>query len=137
MKSVEETLERLTEDCLDSFTRCGTNLNLVRNHIIYYKREIQELCETEGIFKPDVFYRELPPEVDDNYMAKSEQIRRDAVSVLSRLIESDEYKKLNGSGNHITETNSSKYGVLSYVSRLRTAIEHDDLLTMRRYSYEF
>ncbi len=128
MKSVEETLERLTEDCLDSFTRWdylyhnggqdpfwadGTNLNLVRNHIIYYKREIQELCETEGIFKPDVFYRELPPEVDDNYMAKSEQIRQEAVSILSRLTESNEY------------------------NRLRTAIEHDDLLTMRRYSYEF
>ena len=91
----------------------GTNLNLVRNHIIYYKREIQELCETEGIFKPDVFYRELPPEVDDNYMAKSEQIRQEAVSILSRLTESNEY------------------------NRLRTAIEHDDLLTMRRYSYEF
>ena len=127
-KTVEERIERLTEDCLDSFTRWdylyhnggqdpfwadGTNLNLVRNHIIYYKREIQELCETEGIFKPDVFYRELPPEVDDNYMAKSEQIRQEAVSILSRLTESNEY------------------------NRLRTAIEHDDLLTMRRYSYEF
>ena len=126
MKSVEETLERLTEECLDSFARWddlyrnggqdpfwadGTNLNLVRNHIIYYKREIQELCETEGIFKPDVFYRELPPEVDDNYMAKSEQIRQEAVSILSRQTESNEY------------------------NRLRTAIENDDLLIMRRYGF--
>ena len=44
-------------------------------------------------------------------MAKSEQIRQEAVSILSRLTESNEY------------------------NRLRTAIENDDLLIMRRYGF--
>lgn len=43
----------------------GTNLNLIRNHIIYYKRK----C-AENNFFPEAYYIELPPEVPSDYMIK-------------------------------------------------------------------
>ena len=31
------------------FGRMSCNMNLIRNHIIYYKRQISELCEQNGL----------------------------------------------------------------------------------------
>ena len=42
----------------DPFWPDGVNMNLIRNHIISYKRQLEELCETE---------------VDDQYLAKNGQ----------------------------------------------------------------
>ena len=47
----------------DPFWPDGTNLNLVRNHIIYYKQK----CE-EANFLPEAYYIELPPKVAEDYM---------------------------------------------------------------------
>ena len=43
----------------------GTNLNLIRNHIIYYKR----MCE-EANFFPEAYYIDTPPEVKCDYEVK-------------------------------------------------------------------
>ena len=56
--------------CSDPFWANGVNLNLVRNHIIYYKRQMQKISEEYGCFLPEIYYRELPPKVESNYMAK-------------------------------------------------------------------
>lgn len=60
----------------DPFYADGTNMNLTRNHIIYDKRQIMELCEKHGIPFPEEMYLPLPPEVDEYYMASLKQKRR-------------------------------------------------------------
>jgi len=53
-------------DGSDPFWPDGVNLNLVRNHIIYYKRQIEETCPL--YMSHELYQRELPPEVDPNSM---------------------------------------------------------------------
>lgn len=57
--------------CHDAFWADGVNMNLVRNHIIYYKRRLIEICETLNEPLPEEYYLPLPPKVDDNYLCKS------------------------------------------------------------------
>lgn len=52
----------------DPFWADGVNLGLVRNHIIYFKREIEKLCSHLGREPPEIVRRELPPEVPNDYM---------------------------------------------------------------------
>lgn len=66
--------------CQDPFWTDGVNLNLTRNHVIYYKGEIVRICEEANIELPGEYYMPLPPEVDGNFMADSS---------------SDRYRKLN------------------------------------------
>ena len=62
--------------CNDPFWPDGCNLNLTRNHIISYKRDIAELCEKAGMPLPEEYFLKVPPEVDDNYMASFKQKSR-------------------------------------------------------------
>ena len=58
------------------FNENGCNMNLTRNHIISYKRDIAELCEKAGMSLPEEYFLKIPPEVDDNYMANLKQQAR-------------------------------------------------------------
>lgn len=80
-KELEQDIERelarwktlYTEGGSDPFWADGVNLNLVRNHILYAKKKCEEeLPESEY---PELYYADIPPKVDNNYMAKSEKIR--------------------------------------------------------------
>ncbi len=62
--------------CNDPFWGDGLNMNLVRNHIIYYKNEIAQICEENGLVLPEEFYMPLPPEVNNYYMAKLDREKR-------------------------------------------------------------
>ena len=62
--------------CSDPFWSDGCNMNLTRNHIIYAKRQIAEICEDRGISIPDEMYLPTPPEVNDYYMASLKNKRR-------------------------------------------------------------
>lgn len=55
--------------CNDPFWPDGTNMNLTRNHIIYAKHRILEICERHGLTTPEEMYLPTPPEVSDYYMA--------------------------------------------------------------------
>ena len=59
--------------CNDPFWSDGTNMNLVRNHIIYYKRQLEDVCQSEGCDLPEEYYLATPPEVDNKYMANLKQ----------------------------------------------------------------
>lgn len=59
--------------CSDPAWADGCNMNLVRNHILYYKKKISQLCSTEGFRIPEEYYMPTPPEVDDNFMANLKQ----------------------------------------------------------------
>ena len=65
----------------DPFYPDGVNLNLVRNHILYFKRQIEE---TQPLYKnSEAYQRELPPQVEDGYMARAKEIRDNAKTTLT------------------------------------------------------
>lgn len=55
--------------CSDPFWPDGCNLNLLRNHIIYSKRKIKELCEQNHISISEEYYLPIPPYLNNNYFA--------------------------------------------------------------------
>lgn len=59
--------------CNDPFWPDGCNMNLVRNHILYYQRKIAKICTEMHLPYPEEYYFSLPPEVDMNYMANLNQ----------------------------------------------------------------
>lgn len=58
------------EGCQDPFWPDGVNMNLTRNHVISYKREIAQLCTETGEPLPQAYYLPTPPKVPDAYMAR-------------------------------------------------------------------
>lgn len=59
--------------CNDPFWSDGCNMNLTRNHIIYYQSKIHEICTENQLPLPEECYFSIPPEVDNNYMANLKQ----------------------------------------------------------------
>lgn len=59
--------------CNDPFWADGANMNLVRNHIVYYKNKIEEICTNYGLSYPEEYYLPTPPKVDNGYMANLKQ----------------------------------------------------------------
>ena len=115
----------------------GANMNLVRNHIIYTKRQIKELCEANGIELPEAYHRALPPEVDFRYMANIELIDENARKSLGILESHPAYLELLTFSPQLTPKQKEKIcftAVVGYVSRLRSAIEKRDYVQMRCYS---
>ena len=59
--------------CNDPFWADGTNMNLVRNHIIYYYRLLADKLENVQLSLFDDIelsdLRPVPPKVDQNYMS--------------------------------------------------------------------
>ena len=53
--------------CQDPFWPDGTNMNLVRNHIIYDKERLKELIPDGKL--PEEYYLPTPPVVDNDYLA--------------------------------------------------------------------
>lgn len=52
----------------DPFWPDGVNMNLIRNHIIYDKTRLLELCQDGKL--PEEYYLPTPPEVDKDYLAR-------------------------------------------------------------------
>ena len=120
--------------CSDPFWADGVNMNLVRNHIMYYKQQLSE--EATLFLLPKAYYREVPPEVDNNYMARPDEIRQNAARSM-QIIDADENLKfVQQQSVHLTEKQLKQLcipAILGYDENLRRAISEDDLLTMRRY----
>lgn len=120
--------------CSDPFWADGVNMNLVRNHIMYYKQRLSE--EATLFLLPKAYYREVPPEVDNNYMARPDEIRQNAARSM-QIIDADENLKfVQQQSVHLTEKQLKQLcipAILGYAENLRRAISEDDLLTMRRY----
>lgn len=120
--------------CSDPFWADGVNMNLVRNHIMYYKQQLSE--EATLFLLPKAYYREVPPEVNNNYMARPDEIRQNAARSM-QIIDADENLKfVQQQSVHLTEKQLKQLcipAILGYAENLRRAISEDDLLTMRRY----
>ena len=76
-KEIRKSFERWKDinrsGCNDPFWTDGVNMNLVRNHIIYYKRQLEDICRSSRCGLPEEYYLAVPPEVDINYMAHLRQ----------------------------------------------------------------
>lgn len=143
--------KKLTAELEDSFNRwehlkvhggqdpCwadGCNMNLVRNHIFSYKRQIKELCEEKGLKLPQIFFREEPPKMDNDYMARADEIRENARKALEKYKEDENYKYLVKIVIGLNKKQIEKTAinnVINYCHGLKSFIEKDDLVAMRRH----
>lgn len=110
----------------------GVNLNLVRGHITVYKRQIEEDCPL--YMSHELYQRPLPPKVDDNYMARADEIREHARQSLQAYLADQDYRYLlrhKDSLSHRLKQELCIENVLGYVRGLKTALEQDNLVAMR------
>lgn len=76
IKSLEQWKDINDHGCNDPFWEDGCNMNLVRNHIIYFRRQIEDICIEKGLVLPEEYYLPIPPAVDEHYMANLRQKER-------------------------------------------------------------
>ncbi len=132
-----ECWEDLMENgCNDPTWPDGVNLNLVRNHILYYKNKIKENDSEEAY--PAIYFRATPPKVDDDYMARADEIRENAQKVLSLFAQDENLKlikrKLLSMNPQFLKQIFAEH-IVGYETNLKAAIEKDDLVSMRRYEH--
>ena len=119
----------------DPFYTDGVNLELVRNHIIYYKEQLAKQ-ENSLIGLPDAYYRELPPEINPNYMARPDEIRENARKAMERIDTDENLKFVREQSASLSEKQLKQFcipTIINYAENLRRAIAEDDLVIMRRY----
>ncbi len=77
IKDISSSFERWTfikdNGCNDPSWADGVNMNLIRNHILYFKQKILDVCYENNFQIPQEYYIPTPPEVDNNYMSNLEQ----------------------------------------------------------------
>lgn len=120
--------------CNDPSWSDGMNLNLIRNHIIYDKRQLKETLDEREL--PEVYYKELPPKVDYDYMAKPVEILETAIRYYSECTSLEEWNTLDNAFDFLDRKDSKQQSVRFLVSRIRNlkiAIDSMDYVTMRRF----
>ena len=77
-RTIESWRTIAANGCTDPFHADGVSMNLLRNHLIAFKRDMREVCGNHGIDLPrEAFYPDLSY-VDQNYFANpnSERAKR-------------------------------------------------------------
>ena len=112
----------------------GYNMNLTRNHVIYDKGKIKELCEENSLDLPEEYHIPTPPKVPNYYMAKPKQIEKDARESLAKYKSDENYQWLLRCNTSTNVKKKTCYeAVMGYVSGLEEAIKIGDLVAMRRH----
>lgn len=127
--------EVLENGCNDPLWADGVNLNLIRNHIIIAKRNIEETFSVDEY--PDVYYRMTPEKIDDDYMAKADEIRQKAKETLEMFNNYFYLDELKSACYYLDKDQLSDTGierVLCLIQYIDEAIKKDDLVGMRRLS---
>lgn len=127
--------ELFTKGGSDPFWTDGVNLELVKNHILYYKGQLEK--QENSLFGlPEIYYRELPPDVDPNYMACPEKIRENARKAMEIIDADENLKFVREQAPSLSEAQYKQLciaAIVNYAENLRRAIAEDDLIIMRRY----
>jgi len=162
-----DTLEKLTADLerefrswdtyynfggSDPFHEDGVNLTLIRNHIIYYKKKIEEeISNIDGQLSleekkyPDIYYKETPPEVDYKYMATPNKILDTGITFVRKLEENESYQYILKYIDQVfpkqQETEVTKALGISFIPTMqlknyRDLIESGNLIAIRRTFYK-
>lgn len=121
----------------DPFYADGGNMNLIRNHIISYKRQIEEKYQKDASLYPPIYYRELPPEVSNDYMANAGEIRDKAREALEIYLSDSNFQYLLMNYEILSKKEAEKisvHNVLGYVSGLAYALKQEDLVSLRRHA---
>lgn len=136
-KSYAQWDEVFTRGGSDPFWTDGVNLELVRNHIIYYKEQLAK--QENSLFGlPDIYYRELPPEIDPNYMARPDEIRENARKAMEIIDADENLKFVREQAPSLSDAQYKQFciaAIINYAENLRRAIAADDLVIMRRYEH--
>lgn len=138
---LERNYARWDEVCTkggsDPFWSDGVNLELTRNHILYCKEQLAKQ-ENSLLGLPDVYYRETPPEVDCDYMARPDEIRANARKAMEIIDADENLKFVREQTARLSEQQRKRWclsAIINYAESLRRAIAADDLLTMRLYEH--
>lgn len=138
--SIRESLDRWgyikEHGAGDPYWEDGVNLNLVRNHIIYYKRMCEEKLLPEDY--PEEYYLETPPEVDNKFMARDDIIRERAKMSLQEYKTNPDYLHLKSVLGEIPEQQKEVLrlmNILNYTAGLEQAIRDDNLVVMRKHEH--
>ena len=118
----------------DPFWSDGSNANMIRNQIIFCKRRIEE--QNSLFLLPDCFYREIPPELPRDYMARPDEIRENARKALAVIDADENLKFVREQSKNLSEKQLKQLcipAIIGYSENIRKAIAEDDLITMRRY----
>ena len=118
----------------DPFWEDGMGLYLVRNHIINDRCRIEENYAPEDY--PDIYFKEIPPEMDRDYMARPDEIRAAAKVSLARYKADPNYQYILRHQYDFSLKTQKKLcidAVIGYATGLEHYIKTDSLVDMRRH----
>lgn len=118
----------------DPFWADGSNLMLVRNHILYAKGELKEYCEKNNLELPNEYFFPTPDEVDRDYMARKDEIIEKAKADFEVISNDEDFKYLQGTYSLINDK-KVREEARSIVLRLEPNLS--DLVALRRYNRSF
>ena len=85
---------------------------------------------------PDIYYRETPPDIEGTYMARADEIRKNAKRSLEILSENKDMEYIKRKAVTVEKSFAEKTSARSLINSLTMlsdAVENDDLVVMRRY----
>lgn len=115
----------------DPFWADGCSMTLARSHIIYYRMQLEELE-----YFPEIYAREVPPEMDNSYIARADEIMENAKNSLEQYHNDANYRFLEEHGRTLSEAEAKEiklWNVLGYERGLKEAIKRKDFVSMRRH----
>ncbi len=110
---------------------------MIRSQILYCKEQLAK--QENSLFGlPEAYYRETPPEVDPNYMARPDEIRENARKAMKIINADENLKFVREQAPSLSEVQLKQFciaAIINYAENLRRAIAADDLIIMRRYEH--
>ncbi len=87
----------------------------MRNHIIYYK---EQLAKQENSFfdLPDAYYKNLPPDVPQDYMARPDEIRENARKAMERIDADENLKFVREQSANLSEKQLKQYCIPAIIN---------------------
>ena len=126
-----------TEGGSDPFWADGVSLSLIRSQILYCKEQLAK--QENSLFGlPEIYYREIPPEVDSDYMARPDEIRENARKAMEIIDADENLTFVREQFPSLSEQQRKQWcipAIINYAENLRRAIAADDLIIMRRYEH--
>ena len=126
-----------TEGGSDPFWTDGVSLSLIRSQILYCKEQLAKQ-ENSLLGLPEAYYRETPPEVDCDYMARPDEIRENARKAMEIIDADENLKFVREQSASLSEQHIKQWcipAIINYAENLLRAIAEDDLIIMRRYEH--